>query len=274
MDFVTELAHAHLKIQALTLELNHHKRMRFGCKNEAFSSEQRELFDETCAVDGAAIVAEVEQLAPTPRPRKALPAELPRIEYRHEPESCACGQCGQALALIREDISEQLDVEPARFFVNRHIRPQYACRTCETVTAAPIPAAVIDGGLASPGLHAWVLIQKYLNHLPLYRIEQISGRHGVPIARSTLAEWVGRLGVALQPLVTAWPSYSNSRRYYTPTKPRCSNLTPAPARRNAPIYGRIAAMISIKGLRSSSLTTKPVAAASMPGLGCRIGAAT
>lgn len=46
--------------------------------------------------------------------------------------------------------------------------------------------AIIDGGLAAPGLHARVLIQKYLDHLPLYRIEKISDRHGVPIARSTL----------------------------------------------------------------------------------------
>ncbi|MDF0607272.1 IS66 family transposase, partial [Neisseriaceae bacterium TC5R-5] len=132
--------------------------------------------------------------------RKPLPAELPRVEHLHEPESCTCGQCGHNLVKIGEDVSEQLDVEPARFFVNRHIRPQYACRHCETVTAAPIPAAIIDGGLASPGLQAWVLIQKFVDHLPLYRIEQISTRHGVPIARSTLAQWVGRLGVALQPL--------------------------------------------------------------------------
>ena len=97
-------------------------------------------------------------------------------------------------------MSEQLDVEPANFFVHRHIRPQYACRACETVTAAPIPAAVIQGSLAAPGLHAWIAVQKFLDHLPLYRIEQISGRSGVPIARSTLAEWMGRIGVALQPL--------------------------------------------------------------------------
>lgn len=84
---------------------------------------------------------------------------------------------------------------------NRHIRPQYACRNCQTVPAAPVPAAVIDGGLAAPGLHAWVLIQKYLDRLPLYRIEKISERHGVPTDRSTLAQWVGELGVALQPLV-------------------------------------------------------------------------
>ena len=204
-----ELKRRDLKIQKLTLELAYLKRVRFGCKSEALTSEQRDLFIETIDEDGAAIAAELEEQqvpAETPRPHKRsgrnpLPPELPRIEHRHEPESCSCGACGRELVKIGEDISEQLDVEPARFFVHRHIRPQYACRTCETVTAAPVPAALIDGGLAAPGLHAWILIQKYLDHLPLYRIEKISERHGVPIARSTLAQWVGELGVRLQPLV-------------------------------------------------------------------------
>jgi len=203
-----ELRLKDLKIQSLTLELAHHRRITFGVKSEAFSPEQRDLFDDARDEDGAAIVAEIEQQSPQapkrehkPTGRRALPPELPRIEHRHEPESCTCGQCGRDLVKIGEDVSEQLDVEPARFFVHRHIRPQYACRGCETVTAAPIPPAVIDGGLAAPGLYAWVMAQKYLDHLPLYRIEQISTRHGVPIARSTLAQWVGQLGVRLQPLV-------------------------------------------------------------------------
>lgn len=204
-----ELKCRELKIQNLILELAHHKRIKFGSKSEALSGEQLEMFVESTDEDGAAIVAELqEQQAPETKPvqhkpagRNRLPAELPRIEYRHEPESCQCGQCGQDLVKIGEDVSEQLDVQPARFFVNRHIRPQYACRDCETITAAPVPAAIIDGGLASPGLHAWVLIQKYLDHLPLYRIEKISDRHGVRISRSTLAQWVGQLGVRLQPLV-------------------------------------------------------------------------
>ena len=203
-----QLKLANIKIQALTLELAHHRRMRFGVKSEALSPVQRDLFDETCDEDSAAIVAEIEQQTPAKPPRqykptgrKALPPELPRIVHRHEPASCTCAVCQSELVKIGEDISEQLDVEPARFFVNRHIRSQYACRRCETVTAAPVSPAVIDGGLAAPGLHAWVLIQKYLDHLPLYRIEQISTRHGAPIARSTLAQWVGQLGVHLQPLV-------------------------------------------------------------------------
>jgi len=200
------LQHADLKIQALTLELAHHRRIRFSNKSEAFTPEQRDLFQETWNIDLGAIEAEVEQALPAvrakrvPTGRQPLPDHLPRIEHRHEPESCACGQCGSTLIKIGEDVSEQLDVEPARFFVQRHIRPQYACRACETVTAAPVPAAIINGSLAAPGLQAWVVTQKYLDHLPLYRIEQISQRQGAGIARSTLAEWVGRIGVALQPL--------------------------------------------------------------------------
>lgn len=209
----TELRAAKAKIQALTLELAHLRRMRFGASSEVLSAEQRDLFEETLSSDSVAAAAELaRQLAsapttsdvpPVPRPRagrQPLPEHLPRIEHRHEPDSCICGQCGKALVKIGEDISEQLDVEPARFFVHRHIRPQYACRACETVVAAPIPPAVIDGGLAAIGLYVWLIIGKYMDHLPLYRLEQIAARERVILSRSTLAEWVGRIGVSLQPL--------------------------------------------------------------------------
>jgi transposase len=161
-----------LKIQALTLELAHIKRIRYGVKSEALAPLQRDVFEETWNTDLSALEAEIEQLADdqpcatVAKPkrlragRQPLPAHLPRVEHRHEPESCTCGQCSQDLVKIGEDITEQLDVEPAKFFVHRHIRPQYACRQCETVTAAPIPPAVIDGGLAAVGLLTWVLIGK------------------------------------------------------------------------------------------------------------------
>ena len=201
-----------LKIQALILELAHLRRIRYGVKSEALSSVQRDLFEETCNEDIAALMAEVEQadqqsgstVTKPKRPRagrQPLPPHLPRIEHCHEPESCQCRQCGKDLVKIGEDITEQLDVEPAKFFVHRHIRPQYACRSCESITATPVPPAIIDGGMAAVGLLVWILISKYLDHLPLYRLEQIAARDQVILARSTLAEWVGRTGVALQPLV-------------------------------------------------------------------------
>jgi transposase len=211
-----QLLAATTKNQALVLELAHLKRMRYGLKSETLSAQIRDLFDETLDSDIAAAQAKLDQLAKdvaptvapatTPKPprrnagRGALPEHLPRIEHRHEPDSCTCADCGQERVKIGEDISEQLDVEPARFFVHRHIRPQYACRHCETVAAAPIPPAVIDGGLASVGLLTWVAISKYLDHQPLYRLEDIALRSGVTIARSTMAAWIGRIGVAVQPL--------------------------------------------------------------------------
>lgn len=201
------------KIEALTHELAYYKRIRFSVKSERLAPLQRDVFEETWNTDLSAIEAEVEQLqddqpgetvAKPKRPRagrQPLPDHLPRIEHRHEPEACTCGHCGKDLVKIGEDITEQLDVEPAKFFVHRHIRPQYACRACETITAAPIPPAVIDGGMAAVGLLAWVMIGKYQDHLPLYRLEQIAARDNVILSRSTLADWVGRVGVALQPLV-------------------------------------------------------------------------
>ena len=202
------------KIEALTQELAYYKRIRFSHKNESLAPLQRDVFEETWNTDLSAIEAEVEQLkddqscntvAKPKRPRagrQPLPDHLPRIEIRHEPESCVCGKCGNPnLVKMGEDITEQLHVEPAKFSVIRHIRPQYACRPCETIIAEPIPPAVIDGGMATVALLVWVMISKYLDHLPLYRLEQIAGREGVILSRSTLADWVGRIGVTLQPLV-------------------------------------------------------------------------
>ena len=199
-----------LKIQSLTFELAHLKRIRFGQRNESLSAEQLDFFTESLDEDIGAVSAELESSEPeltvTARKqrakagRQALPDHLPRIEHIHEPLSCTCGQCGLGLVKIGEDISEQLDVIPAQFTVHRHIRPQYACRSCETITADPIPPAIIDGGLATPGLLAWVMISKYSDHLPLYRLEQIAARSGVPLARSTLGSWVGRVGFSLLPI--------------------------------------------------------------------------
>lgn len=68
------------------------------------------------------------------------------------------------------------------------------------MTAAPILPAVIDGGMTAIGLLVWLIISRFQDHLPLYRLEQIAAREGVNFVRSTLAESVGRVGVALKPL--------------------------------------------------------------------------
>jgi hypothetical protein len=104
-----------VKIEALTHELAYIRRIRYGVKSETLSPIQRDVFEETSNTDLAAIEAEVEQLqddescdtvTKPKRPRagrQPLPAHLPRIEHRHEPESCTCGACGKALVKIRDD---------------------------------------------------------------------------------------------------------------------------------------------------------------------------
>jgi hypothetical protein len=96
-----------------------------------------------------------------------------------------------------------LDYVPARFKVIRHVRPRFACRTCESVHQMPMPSLPIERGRAGPGLLAQVLVAKFCDHLPLYRQSLIYAREGVDLDRSTLADWVGRATWLLQPLSKA-----------------------------------------------------------------------
>ena len=212
-----ELVWRQAKIDKLTFEIAQLRRVQFGTRSEQLSGEQLDLFAESIDADIAAVEAEVEAevkslapaRAPTPdaapkaSPKRApLPAHLPRTEIHHEPESTAC-PCGCTLRRIGEDVAEKLDYTPGVFTVERHIRGKWVCDQCDTLTQAPVPAQVIDKGIPTARLLSQVLIAKYLDHLPLYRLEWIFERAGMAIARSTLAEWVGQCGVALQPVVDA-----------------------------------------------------------------------
>ena len=197
------------EIKQLKLTIAHHGRMRFGVKSEVFNEQQRDLFAEDWQADDTDLQQHLEQLNTSTQAKPArlragrqpLAAHLPRIDIRHEPASCTCEQCGQALKLIRDEVVEKLDVIPIQFQVIRHIYPQMACRTCETIIAEPSEPSVIDSGVATARLLAWVMVSKFVDHLPLYRLEQIALRQGVPFPRSTLADWVGRIGFSLQCLV-------------------------------------------------------------------------
>ena len=207
---LTELRHS----QALNAKLTHEnallKRMKFAAQSERFNAEQRSLLEDEIEADLAAVCLEIEQLQPAaaapqakqqPK-RQPLPANLPRREIRHEPDSTTC-QCGCQMKRIGEDVAEKLDYVPGVFTVERHIRGKWACAQCETITQAPVEAHVIDKGIPTTGLLAQVLVAKYADHLPLYRQESIFARAGLAIPRSTLAQWVGTCGVRLQPLVDA-----------------------------------------------------------------------
>lgn len=120
----------------------------------------------------------------------------------HEPQNTECA-CGCQLQRVGEDVSEKLNYTPGVFTVEQHVRGKWACRQCETLMHAPVPAQVIDKGVPTAGLLAHLMVAKFADHLPLYRHEKIFGRAGLAIPRSTLAQWVGQTGAQLQALVDA-----------------------------------------------------------------------
>lgn len=206
-----ELIYRQTKIDQLTHEMAMLKRYQFGRRSEQLDSTQASLLDEMIDGDSAAIEDELAQLrargeslvevAQKPK-RMPLPEHLPRTVIHHEPDNTQCG-CGCAMKRIGEDVAEKLDYIPGVFTVERHVRGKWVCSTCETLVQAPVPAQIIDKGIPTAGLLAQVLVAKYADHLPLYRQENIFGRAGLALPRSTLGQWVGVCGVRLQPLVDA-----------------------------------------------------------------------
>ena len=138
--------------------------------------------------------------------RVALPPELPRVEVVHElpEETRHCAGDGSALAVIGQEVSEELHVVPARVEVIRHVRLKYACPACEEgVQIAPPPAKLLPKSNASATLLAYIATAKYQDALPLYRQSQIFARHGAEIPRNTLARWMVQAGQRMAPLIEA-----------------------------------------------------------------------
>ena len=136
--------------------------------------------------------------------RSPLPKNLPRVRVEHHPEETHCGQCRREMQPIGEEVTEELDWKPASFLVTEHVRVKYACRHCqEGVAIAALQARPIEKGRPGPGLLAHVLVSKYADHQPLYRMEGILGRHGIEISRSTMCDWVRDSAQLLWPIVKA-----------------------------------------------------------------------
>ena len=136
--------------------------------------------------------------------RRKLPNHYPRIEVIHtlEGEDCQCDQCQGDLTVLGEKISEQIDLIPMTVRVIRHIRKTYHCPSCKAgIKSAPLPPQPIPGSIASPGTLAHVAVNKYINGMPLYRQEKEFERLAIPLNRSTLAFWVIKTGLLIQPLI-------------------------------------------------------------------------
>jgi transposase len=135
--------------------------------------------------------------------RRQLPDGLPRVRRTHtlSDAECNCPDCGTRRVKIGEEVSEQLDYQPASLFVIENVRETFACPKCQgCVTTAEKPAQPIAKGLPGPGLLAQIITSKYGDYLPLYRLERIFGRHGLELPRSTTCDWMAKCADLLRPL--------------------------------------------------------------------------
>ncbi|HEY6355939.1 MAG TPA: IS66 family transposase [Burkholderiaceae bacterium] len=207
------------EIERLRLLIAGFQRNRFGRRSERLDEPafqqgvedlEQSLAEQAAKLDAVQSSADTPAPEATPRPRRAepaqrnrgaLPAHLPRVELVVDVEDKACPCCGGTLHVIGEDRAEMLDYVPAQVRVRVIRRPRYGCRACEeAVVQAPAPERPVDGGMATEALLAHVLVNKYADHLPLYRQAQIFARQGVTLDRSTLCNWVGRACWWLAPL--------------------------------------------------------------------------
>jgi transposase len=165
------------------------------------SPDQGWLFNEAEALASAAERVPISITIPVHERgkggRKKLSADLPRVDQVHDlPEAQkVCASDGTQLERIGEEVSEQLDYQPARARVIRNIRPKYACPCCKAYVAiAPVPAQLLPKSLASPSLLAQITTAKFVDGLPLYRQEPQFARLGVSLGRATMAGWMILLG--------------------------------------------------------------------------------
>ncbi|MCB1996971.1 MAG: IS66 family transposase [Rhodoferax sp.] len=229
-----EIQMLHLVVQKLKLQLARRDRMIFGSASERFA-------DGTPAAQGSLLEGElldgIEPKKATEAPLspaantaassaandksvdRSLPEHLPREPHVHRPETtpahhdaqgqpCGCGECGGRLREIGRDVSEQLEYVPGRFKVVRHVRPKLACVRCQRVFQAAAPSRPIRRGLPGPALLAHVMVGKYCDHQPLYRLSGIFARDGVVLDRSTLGGWVDQGDALIDPLVAAIRRYA------------------------------------------------------------------
>jgi transposase len=189
------------------------RRYVFGPRRERLLDDpgRGHLFDlhDTPGALEAAAPLEPETAAPGGRTEAARPRRrnsldhLPRIRIEHDlaetEKTCSC--CGGAKQRVGDDLSRELEFTPAKLEVKVHVLPKSACPKCrDGVASPPVPPKPVPGGIAGPGLVAFVLVSKFADPLPLYRLEDPLTRHGVHLSRSTSCDWVRNAAGVLGPL--------------------------------------------------------------------------
>ena len=204
------------------------QKMLFGSKSERFVNQetvanQMGLFDDPSMAQAMeeeekqTIAAHQRSKSKKPKgqpKRIPLPEDLPRVEIILEPDQDTSG-----MKRIGEEVTEILDIEPPKFQVIRLIRPKYARPEAKTeevdqpIVIAPMPSRVIHRGIPSTRLLAYLIISKFIDHLPYYRQIEIFRRIGVDIKSNTINGWISKTCVLLKPLYDKFCKYHFSQNY-------------------------------------------------------------
>jgi transposase len=202
-------------IQVLRLRIAKLKKQAFGKSSEKVEREieQLELALEDlliAAAEGDTTPSAEDKAAPAtptgetaerkPRRRPRVSESTPRERRELDPGTC-CPDCGGDLRPVGEDVSEILDMVVAQLKVLEIARLKKSCRRCEKMVQEPAPSRPIPGSMASAALLAYILVSKFDDHLPLYRLAEIFARMGADIPDSTLVDWCGRAMKVLKPLI-------------------------------------------------------------------------
>lgn len=203
-----QLLQSEEKLKYLQYELDQLKRMIFGTKRERFVSnipvEQLPIPFDNEEIAVVEPIAEVEQISykrekvkskPKHPGRLDFPAHLPVEEIIIQPEESVEG-----LTFIGNEITKELDLTPARLIVRHYIRPKYAKPDGEGIITGQLPVRPIEKCSAGPGLLAIIPVEKYVDHLPLYRQIERYKREGINISDSTIGSWIAQIADLINPL--------------------------------------------------------------------------
>jgi transposase len=185
---------------------------RFCKSSESLDDDQLQLFNEIIT-DQEEAEPEQEQIVSShirkKKGRKPLDESLPRketiIDIPDDEKRC---NCGSDLVKIGEETSEKLHITPPEIWVERIIRLKYGCHNCEgsgdedrpAVRIAPLLPSIIPKSIVTPGLLAFILVNKYVDHLPFYRQEKRFERIGAHISRQNMSRWQQKAFSAMEPL--------------------------------------------------------------------------
>ena len=197
-----------VEIASLKQELNNLKRLIYGSKNERFipvngfsSQLSLDIQSDTVAQCNVTKAQKIEYIRNTTEVtrehpgRTKLPEHLERREIIIEPLEKT-----ESSKKIGEEITEELEYEPGKLFVRRYVRPKYVVPDTKDIIIAPMAERPLPKAIAGPGLLAQIIIDKYVDHLPLYRQMERFKREGIHIAYSTIGDWIKNGCTLIDPL--------------------------------------------------------------------------